>query len=94
MRTKSIKTFTATITIGLEIGYTKENYSKEYLINELQEYQRKRIDESSIYDLISELRTKIAEFKEDYLHTKNPSALKHLRNRMYYSKDIYRKYIQ
>ncbi len=49
MRTKSIKTFTATITIGLEIGYTKENYSKEYLINELQEYQRKRIDESSVY---------------------------------------------
>ncbi len=49
MRTKSIKTFTATITVGLEIGYTKENYSKEYLINELQEYQRKRIDESSVY---------------------------------------------
>ena len=49
MRTKSIKTFTATITIGLEIGYTKENYSKEYLINELQEYQKKRIDESGVY---------------------------------------------
>ena len=61
----------------------------EYMI-----FEQKRIDESSIYDLISELRTKIAEFKEDYLHTKNPSALKHLRNRMYYSKDIYRKYIQ
>ncbi|MFV8378831.1 hypothetical protein [Flavobacterium sp. LB3R33] len=49
MSTKSIKTFTATITIGLEIGYTKENYSKEYLINELQEYQKKRIDESGVY---------------------------------------------
>jgi hypothetical protein len=49
MRTKSIKTFTATITIGLEIGYTREHYSKEYLINELQEYQKKRIDESGVY---------------------------------------------
>ena len=49
MRTKSIKTFTATITIGLEIGYTKENYSKEYLINELQGYQKQRIDESGVY---------------------------------------------
>lgn len=49
MRTKSIKTFTATITIGLEIGYTKENYNKEHLINELQEYQKKRIEEANIY---------------------------------------------
>ena len=49
MKTKSIKTFTAVITVGLELGYSKELYNKEYLINELQEYQRKRIDESSVY---------------------------------------------
>ena len=49
MRTKSIKTFTAVIILGLEIGYSEEHYNKEYLINELQEYQRKRIDESSVY---------------------------------------------
>lgn len=49
MRTKSIKTFTATITIGLEIGYSEEHYNKDCLINELQEYQKKRIDESGVY---------------------------------------------
>ncbi len=49
MEITSIKTFTATITLGLEIGYSKEHYNKEYLINELQEYQKKRIDESNIY---------------------------------------------
>lgn len=49
MRTKSIKTFTAVITLGLEIGYSKEHYNKEYLIKELQEYQKQRIDEASIY---------------------------------------------
>ncbi|MNF93084.1 hypothetical protein D3C85_1041070 [compost metagenome] len=49
MKTKSIKTFTAVITLGLEIGYSKEYYNKEYLINELQEYQKQRINEASIY---------------------------------------------
>lgn len=49
MITKSIKTFTAVITLGLEIGYSEEHYSKDYLINELQEYQKKRIDESGVY---------------------------------------------
>ena len=49
MRTKSIKTFTATITIGLEIGYSKEHYDKKHLINELQVYQKQRIDESGVY---------------------------------------------
>lgn len=49
MKTKSIKTFTAVITLGLEIGYSKENYNEEYLINELQEYQKQRIDESGVY---------------------------------------------
>lgn len=49
MKTKAIKTFTAVITLGLEIGYSKELYKKEYLIQTLQEYQRQRIDEASIY---------------------------------------------
>ena len=49
MRTKSIKTFTAIITLGLEIGYSEEHYNKDCLINELQEYQKKRIDESGVY---------------------------------------------
>ena len=45
---KSI-TFNATITIGLEIGYSKKPYNKEYLIEQLQAYQKKRIDEANIY---------------------------------------------
>lgn len=49
MKTKAIKTFTAVITLGLEIGYSEEHYSKDYLIQTLQEYQRQRIDETSIY---------------------------------------------
>lgn len=49
MKTKSIKTFTAIITLGLEIGYSKEHYNKQYLINELQEYQKQRIDKANIY---------------------------------------------
>lgn len=49
MKTKSIKTFTAVITLGLEIGYSKEHYNKEYLINELQQYQKQRIDKANIY---------------------------------------------
>ncbi len=49
MITKSIKTFTATITLGLEIGYSKEFYSKDFLIQTLQEYQKQRINEANIY---------------------------------------------
>lgn len=49
MKSKAIKTFTAVITLGLEIGYSKELYKKENLINTLQEYQRQRMDEVSIY---------------------------------------------
>lgn len=49
MKTKSIKTFTAVIVLGLEIGYSKKHYSKEYLIKELQKYQKQRIDEAGIY---------------------------------------------
>lgn len=49
MEITSITTFTATITIGLEIGYSKKVYNKESLIYELQEYQKQRIDEANIY---------------------------------------------
>lgn len=49
MEKTSIKTFTATITLGLEIGYSNEHYDKKYLINELQEYQKQRIAEANIY---------------------------------------------
>jgi hypothetical protein len=43
------ETFTASITIGLELGYTKELLSKNLVIKELQAYQKKRIDEANIY---------------------------------------------
>ncbi|MDC1227075.1 hypothetical protein N8013_05430 [Algibacter sp.] len=46
IRTESLQ---ATITIGLELGYTKEVYSKDLLIKELQAYQQKRIDAAGIY---------------------------------------------
>ncbi len=49
MKIKRIETFTATITIGLEVGYSKELYSKDYALKELQSYQRKRITEANIY---------------------------------------------
>jgi hypothetical protein len=43
------ETFTASITIGLEVGYTKEIQSKKLVVRELQAYQKKRIDEANIY---------------------------------------------
>lgn len=49
MEKTSINTFTATITLGLDIGYSNEQYDKKHLINELQKYQKKRIDEANIY---------------------------------------------
>jgi len=49
MNISKTKTFNATITLGLEVGYSEEVYSKEYLIKELQAYQKKRIDEANVY---------------------------------------------
>lgn len=49
MKISKVETFTAVITLGLEVGYTKELYSKDYLIKELQVYQKRRIDEANIY---------------------------------------------
>ena len=41
--------FTASITIGIQIGYSTATYSKEFLINYLQEFQKKQIQERAIY---------------------------------------------
>jgi hypothetical protein len=49
MNITKTKTFQATITIGLELGYTKKVYGKDFLIKELQVYQKKRIDAAGIY---------------------------------------------
>ncbi|MFI3150972.1 DUF262 domain-containing protein [Streptococcus suis] len=61
----------------------------EYMI-----FEQKNITESQLPDLIGDLKSVISEFKSDNMHTKNPSALKHLRNRMIESERIYRKYMQ
>ncbi len=70
MNTKSIKTFTAVITVGSEIGYSKELYKKEYLINELQKYQKQRIDEASIYLSASVSECNIVLSGQDEKHIK------------------------
>lgn len=49
INTRAIKTFTAVITLGLEVGYSKEFYNKDFLIQTLQEYQKQRINEANIY---------------------------------------------
>lgn len=59
----------------------------EYMI-----FQQRKIDISKKSNLIQELQNTILKFKEDNNHTKNPAALKHLRNRMEKSIDIYGKY--
>jgi hypothetical protein len=70
MNRKSIKTFTAVITLGLEIGYSKELYNKEHLINELQVYQKQRIDESNIYLSASVSECNIVLSGQDEKHLK------------------------
>jgi hypothetical protein len=49
IKTRAIKTFTGVITLGLEIGYSKEFYNKDFLIQTLQGYQKQRINEANIY---------------------------------------------
>jgi hypothetical protein len=49
MKISKIKTFTATINIGLEIGYTNITYDKNELIKKLQSYQKQKIDIEGIY---------------------------------------------
>jgi hypothetical protein len=70
MEITSIKTFTAVITLGLEIGYSEEHYNKEYLINELQEYQKQRIDEANIYLSASVSECNIVLSGQDEKHLK------------------------
>ena len=53
MNIEKIKTFQATINIGLEIGYTNTIYDKDNLIKELQSYQKKKIDKENIYLSVS-----------------------------------------
>lgn len=55
-------------------------------------FEKKQIDESKTSELLQKLNDQIQEFKDDKLHTRNPSALKHLRNRMKKSIEIYREY--
>lgn len=43
------KTFNASITLGLEVGYTNVPINKEQLLVELQAYQQRRTDEANIY---------------------------------------------
>ena len=49
MNIKRTERFTATITVGNSIGYSKEEYSTKELYFALQEYQNKRIKEAKIY---------------------------------------------
>jgi len=70
MNTKSINTFSAVITFGLEIGYSKQHYDKQHLINKLQEYQKQRIDEASIYLSASVSECNIVLSGQDEKHIK------------------------
>ncbi len=47
--TKTIPTFTATFSIGLQKGYTQTLYTKEEVITALQEYQNKLIKDKEVY---------------------------------------------
>jgi len=42
-------TYTATITIGTQIGYSETIYSKEKLIGVLQKFQHQQINERKVY---------------------------------------------
>ncbi len=70
MNITRLKSFQATITIGLELGYTKEIYSKDFLIKELQVYQKKRIDAAGIYLSASVSECSIVLSGQDEKHVK------------------------
>ena len=42
-------TLSATITIGMQLGYSKQLYLKEQLISLLQKFQKKQITERKVY---------------------------------------------
>jgi hypothetical protein len=49
MNIKSAERFTATITIGTSIYYSKKEYSAKELYSTIEEYQNKRINDAGIY---------------------------------------------
>lgn len=57
-------------------------------------FENKELDIESLDKLVQELQKKIQFFKNDTNHSKNPSALKHLRNRIRDSYEIYSRYIK
>lgn len=57
-------------------------------------FETRTLDIEKLNDLVEELKLNIQSFKNDVNHTKNPSALKHLRGRIQTSYDIYGKYIK
>jgi len=42
-------TFTATVTIGMQLGYSKQLYQKSQLIALLQKFQQQQISERTVY---------------------------------------------
>lgn len=57
-------------------------------------FETRTLDIEKLNNLVEELKLNIQGFKNDVNHTKNPSALKHLRGRIQTSYDIYGKYIK
>lgn len=55
-------------------------------------FDKKEVDDAKKNELKQELEDTINDFKQDYSHTRSPSAFKHLRNRIITSIGIYQKY--
>lgn len=55
-------------------------------------FNKKEVDDAKKNELKQELEDTINGFKQDYSHTRSPSAFKHLRNRIITSIGIYQKY--
>lgn len=55
-------------------------------------FDKKKLDDAKKNELKQELEDTINGFKQDYSHTRSPSAFKHLRNRIITSIGIYQKY--
>lgn len=55
-------------------------------------FENKSIDENKKQELLNELKSKIAEFKDNANHKKSPANFNHLKNRIGSSIEIYNKY--
>lgn len=55
-------------------------------------FENKSIDENKKEELLNDLKSKIAEFRDDKNHKKSPANFNHLKNRIGSSIDIYNKY--